>query len=174
MKEKREFNFMSLIIGVVFIITSFIAFRNPLTTMASLVVYFGASAIIKGIIGIISSKKLKEISVFNTTPFIIINVIDIILGIIILFNIEWGLITLPYMFAAWFIIDSISDLVFGRKLKEISKPLYWLNIVTSVLTLIFGIMMLTNPISSYFTVIAIIGMYFLINGIKYIVNAFNN
>lgn len=173
MEEKRKFNWMSLIIGVVFIFTSIVAFKNPVTTMASVVVYFGASGIIKGLVGLMSSKKLKEITNISTTPFIIINIIDIIIGIIILLNIEWGVITLPYMFALWFIMDAISDLAFGRKLKYISKPMYWLNIVTSIITFILGVMMLFNPLSSYLTVIVIIGMYFLINGIRYIINAFN-
>ena len=51
-ENKRSTNWLSVILGVLFFIVAFIAFKNPVTTLSSLVIYFGAIAIVKGVMGL--------------------------------------------------------------------------------------------------------------------------
>ncbi len=110
-ENKKKVDWISLIIGIFFIFIAFIAFKNPLASLESLV-------------------------------------------------------------AIWFIIDSINDLIYGSYLKDIHGGLYGLNIAINIISIILGIMMIYNPLGTAFTVVYLIGMYFIISGVKYIVHAF--
>ena len=52
-EEKKSVDWISLITGICFIIVSFIAFKNPYASLASLVIYFGIIAIVKGVGGVL-------------------------------------------------------------------------------------------------------------------------
>ena len=174
LEEKKSVDWISLITGICFIIVSFIAFKNPYASLASLVIYFGIIAIVKGVGGVFIYKKIKDFTRLNIKLFFWISIIDIILGLILMFNIEAAVSVVPFVFAIWFIIDSINDISFGRYLRFIPGRLYELNIAINIITLILGIMMLYNPLSASFTVVYLIGMYLTISGVKYIAYAFEH
>ena len=173
-EEKKSVDWISLLTGICFIIVSFIAFKNPHASLASLVIYFGLIAILKGIGGVLIYKKIKDFTRLNIKLFFWISIIDIILGLILMFNIEAAVSVVPFVFAIWFIIDSINDISFGRYLRFIPGRLYELNIAINIITLILGIMMLYNPLRASFTVVYLIGVYFTICGVKYIAYAFEH
>ena len=173
-KRNRRIDWTSLIVGIGFIFVSFIAFKNPYASLASLVVYFGMAAIVKGIGGIVIYNKIKGLTRLNVKRFMWIGIVDIVMGIIIMLNIESAMATIPYMFAIWFIVDSVNDLTYGKYLRFINAGLYWLHVIVNVITLMIGISMMYNPLSASFTVVFLIGMYLAIAGIKYIVHAFEH
>lgn len=172
--NKKTFNWISLIIGIAFILVSFVAFRNPYETLASLVIYFGLIAIIKGIGGLIIYRNIRESTKLNIRLFVWNSVIDIILGLLLIVNVDSAVSILPYVFAIWFIVDSINDMFYARFLKYIHDGVYGLNMAVNIITLILGIMMLNNPMSASLTLVYLIGIYFTISGIKYIVYAFEH
>ena len=155
-EEKKSVDWFSLITGICFIIVSFIAFKNPYASLASLVIYFGIIAIVKGVGGVLIYKKIKDFTRLNIKLFFWISIIDIILGLILVFNVESAVLIIPYVFSIWFIIDSINDISFGRYLRFVPGGLYHLNIIINIITLILGIMMLYNPLRASFTVVFLI------------------
>ncbi|MDU7502291.1 MAG: DUF308 domain-containing protein, partial [Finegoldia magna] len=104
-EEKKSVDWMSLITGICFIIVSFIAFKNPYASLASLVIYFGIIAIVKGVGGVLIYKNIKDFTSLNIKLFFWISIIDIILGLILVFNVESAVLIIPYVFSIWFIID---------------------------------------------------------------------
>lgn len=172
LEEKKSVDWISLITGICFIIVSFIAFKNPYASLSSMVIYFGIIAIVKGVGGVLIYKKIKDFSRLNIKLFFWMRIIDILLGLILVFNVESAVSIIPYVFSIWFIIDSINDISFGRYLRFIPGRLYELNIAINIITLILGIMMLYNPLRASFTVVYLIGVYFTICGVKYIAYAF--
>ena len=175
MTEKtRRIDWISLIVGIFFIFIAFVAFKNPLASLASLVIYFGLSAIFKGIGGLMIHHNIKKYTRLNISIFMWTSIFDILLGILIMSNVNSMVMSLPYAFAIWFIIDSVNDLILGKYLKDIHGGLYGLNIAISILSIILGIMMIYNPLGASFTIVYLIGMYFVICGVKYIVHAIEN
>ena len=85
---------------------------------------------------------------------------------------NFGLLALPYIFAIWFIMDSIGELIVSDVFKSLSSGYYWFKIIMNVLGLILGIMMLFNPIISALTISFLVGLYFLTAGIDFIVTSF--
>ena len=173
-EEKKSVDWISLITGICFIIVSFIAFKNPYASLVSLVIYFGIIAIVKGVGGVLIYKNIKDFTSLNIKLFFWISIIDIILGLILVFNVESAVSIIPYVFSIWFIIDSINDISFGRYLRFVPGRLYHLNIIINIITLILGIMMLYNPLRASLTVVFLIGMYLTISGVKYIAYAFEH
>ena len=171
-ENKKKVDWISLIIGIFFIFIAFIAFKNPLASLESLVIYFGISAIFKGIGGLMIHHNIKKYTGLNINIFMWTSILDILLGILIVSNINSMVMTLPYAFAIWFIIDSINDLIYGSYLKDIHGGLYGLNIAINIISLILGIMMTYNPLGATCPIVYLIGMYFIISGVKYIVHAF--
>ena len=81
-EEKKSVDWISLITGICFIIVSFIAFKNPYASLASLVIYFGIIAIVKGVGGVFIYKKIKDFTRLNIKLFFVTAVLMIVTLII--------------------------------------------------------------------------------------------
>ena len=89
-----------------------------------------------------------------------------------MFNFKITFLSLPYLFGIWFILDAMQDLIYGKYLKGFGNGLYGMNIFTSILNIILGVLMIFNPLSAYVTIVYLIGINFIIWGIKYLIRGF--
>ena len=170
MNEERRFNWGYLIIGI--LLVSFMSLVNPESNLLAIVMYFGVGAIIKGCFELFNRRKINMVTGEQSNLPILIGILDIIIGVLLLFNIGASLAMLPYFFAAWFLIDSINDLFFAKVFKGVSNEMYWFTIIANVLGIILAVMLLFDPITSALTLSLLIGAYFMITGVTYIVAAF--
>lgn len=172
MNRSNDFNLSNLLIGILAIIVSIIAFRNPMASLVSIVIWYAIFAIIRGILEIMARNRLKKIG-FSKHNFMLASaIINIIFGILLLFNIEIGVITLPIIFAIWFMLDSIMGIFLAKPIKSFNNKMYWFIVILNIIGAIIGFMLLRNPVSSMFTVAFLVGFYFMMNGIRHIVQAF--
>lgn len=169
---ENGFNWWSLIIGIIYIVLGILAFNNPLGS-ASFVIYLFAFAVaFKGIAQIIIRNRLKEYSGMTNNWMIVIGIIDIIIGVFLFFNVTAGVIALPIVFAMWFIIDSVIALISARTIRKYSKRNFWLIVFLSIISIIIGIILIFNPIASILTVAYLVGIYFTLNGLSFVIQAF--
>lgn len=172
--KKTGFGWSNLLLGILFIITSLIAFNDPVGNLASLTVFFGIVAIIKGCFDIFIRNKIQELTGSKATMLVVLGILDIILGIVLLFNISLGVMTLPYIFAIWFIIDSVSGLFSMEFWLTESKAYYWFNLILNVIGVIVGFSLLFDPVVSALTLSFLVGFYLMMFGLINIVAAFRN
>ena len=165
-KEREGFGWGNLIIGIVFIITALIVFKNPLTDLIALSIVFGTTAIIEGIWAIINRNR----SIFR----VIIGFLSITVGTIFLSNLGLTASILPYVFAAWFVATSIGNLFTINNMYFLNKSTYWFSLVMNILGIIVGGMLLFDPVASALTMVFLVGTYFIFAGIGYIALAFKN
>ena len=170
--KNRGFDWKDLLIGILYIIAAFIFFSRPAMAIGILVVWFGVLAIIKGINNFIKYSKVTSSTGINATFLIITGVLDILLGIILLFNLYSGIVVVGWVFAIWFITDSIAHILNAGFLKERSKWIYWISIIFNVICVLIGVSLFFNPIVSALTVPFLIGFYFLIFGIEEVISSF--
>lgn len=171
--SKNGFKWGNLIVGVLFIITSLIAFRNPVGNLAGITVFFGIIAIIKGLFDVFFRNKVKKITGMPGTSLLIIGVFDILLGILLLFNLATSIMALPFVFATWFLVDSLGGLFSLEQARALSTANYWLQLIVSVLGIVISIALLFDPITSALTLSFLVGFYLMWIGIFYIVEAFS-
>ncbi|HPJ00889.1 MAG TPA: DUF308 domain-containing protein, partial [Enterococcus sp.] len=99
-------------------------------------------------------------------------IFDLIIGIYLFFNVEIGLLALPFIFAIWFIVDSIISLAEADIFKSASKGYYWFVVILNIIGIILGVMLFFNPIVSAFTLAFLVGFYLMMIGISLIAFAF--
>ncbi|MBP1041076.1 DUF308 domain-containing protein [Vagococcus sp. BWB3-3] len=171
--ENRKFGWGNFLLGLLFIMTALVAFRDPAGSLVSVTVFIGLMAIAKGCFDIFLRNKVKALTGAKATVLILVGVLDIILGLILLFNIKIGLLALPYIFAIWFIADSISGLFSLDLAKVVSPAYYWFSFILNIIGILIGFSLLFNPVTSALTLSFLVGFYLLMFGIMNIVEAFS-
>lgn len=170
--KKQGFDWGSLLLGILFVITSLLSFQDPTGNLVAIVLVFAIFAIIKGIFEIFMRNKLKQLTGYKAHAPIVVGIIDIIIGIYFLFNLNVGIAVLPFVFAIWFILDSLFGLVTIDLAKSVSTGYYWFTLIVDIIGLILGVVLLFNPLSSALTLSFLVGFYFMLFGITQIVYAF--
>ncbi len=170
--KKKGVDWSYLLLGILFIMTSLISFRNPFGNLVSIVLVFAIFAIVRGIFEIIIGNKVKNLSGFKFYLPIILGIFNILIGIYFMFNIHIGVAVLPFVFSIWFIADSIMGLLMLDLARAVSNAYFWFSLIINILGVLLGIMLLFDPITSALTISFLVGFYFLLSGISYIVYSF--
>lgn len=163
-EKSNGFGWKNLLMGIFFIITSLIAFSDPSSDLVAIVYIFSILAILKGIFGLIDIDK----SAFKFG----VSVLDVIIGIFLFFNISVGIITLPYIFAVWFIVDSLGEIE-ASLFENMGSVFMFFSVIVGIIGVIIGISLFFNPIFSALTFAYLIGVYFMMCGIIYIADFFS-
>lgn len=171
-QSKRGIDWGSLILGILFVLTSLISFQDPAGNLVAIVMVFAVFAIIKGVFEIFVRNRMKELTGFKAYAPVVLGIIDIIIGVYFLFNLNIGVAALPFIFAIWFIVDSVFGLFTLDMAKSIGTGYFWFTVIVDVLGIVLGIVLLFNPLSSALTLSFLVGFYFMLFGITHIVYAF--
>lgn len=168
----RSFDWMSLLTGILFILVAILTFQSPETGLRGLVIYYATTAIISGIFSLFVRNRVRQLTDGRITTVLVFGILEILMGVILLFNLDFGILTLAYMFALWFIIDSVRNLFVLDEIRSISKPYFWFSLILNVLGIIVGLSLFFDPIISVLTLSFLIGFYLMMTGNLYIVHAF--
>lgn len=160
--------------GILFLLVSLVAFQNPETSLVAIVIYFAVTAIINGIYSLFIRTRIKEFTGYRSTGFLVLAIAEILIGLVLLFRLDTGIIALAYVFALWFIMDSVRNLFLLGPTRLVSVPLYWFSMIVNILGIFVGFSLIVDPIVSLLTISFLVGFYFLMNGLIYIVGAFSN
>jgi uncharacterized membrane protein HdeD (DUF308 family) len=153
--------------GLVAVLFGLLTFLLPGITLVTLVLLFGAYALVDGIFNVIAFFRLMS----HHWALLIEGAIGIIAGIL---TFAWPTITalvLLYIIAFWAIFTGIFEIVAGIRLrKTIANE--WLLLVMGVLSLLFGIAILFAPGLGALAIVLWIGAYALVFGIILLAFAF--
>ncbi|MGY3750288.1 HdeD family acid-resistance protein [Vagococcus acidifermentans] len=175
MGKRQRVDWPSLILGIVFVLAALMSFRlHPAQNVSILVSFFVVTVIFRGIYMLKIRSTVRELFRVSVTPLLVIGVIDILIGVYFLFNIRKGVMLAPYVFALWFLMDSLFGLFELGWLKQLSTRLFWVSLVTNVIGLIIGMLLLAKPIVSLMTLSFMVGFYLMIAGLAYIMRAFSS
>ena len=172
--SERKFDWFSLVIGILWVILGAAAINSPSTAISVIAVFVGIGALAKGIYTLWLRRAIQMLTGSNSkmTLLIISSVVDIILGIIFLFRIHFVFGIIAYLFAFWFIFDSILQLVIDHFFKAMNRSYFDILIVLNIITLILGVVLLFNPMLSIYTLIGVVAFYLFLIGITKIIQAF--
>lgn len=172
--SERRFDWFSLIIGILWIVLGVAVINSPSTAISVIAVFVGIGALAKGIYTLWLRKAIQMLTGNDShmTLMIVSSVIDIILGMVFLFRLHLGFGIIAYLFAFWFIFDSILQLIIDHFFKALNRSYFDLLIVLNIITLILGITLLFNPMLSIYTLIGVVAFYLFLIGIAKIIQAF--
>ena len=165
-QDSGKLNWSSLIIGTLLLIIAVVIFSNPVQNFYTLTWLIGLLIMIGGVIQLLFRRAAKEVMGVNTTLILINGVIDLIFGILVVFNVGASSAFFIFMFAFWFIFSSIMGLF------TISQQprLLALSIIINILGIIFGIILLFNPMMGMVFVSTMIALTFATLGITYVID----
>jgi uncharacterized membrane protein HdeD (DUF308 family) len=156
--------------GVAAILFGIAAFVWPGTTLAVLVLLFGAYALVDGIFAVIAGIAAHG-EQQRWWMMVLEGLVGIVIGVITFIYPFATLLVLYSFIAAWAIITGIFEIVAAIRLrKEIEGE--WMLVLGGVASLIFGILLLALPTAGILTLIWLIGAYALVFGVLMLVLAF--
>jgi len=156
-----------LLRGILAIIFGFIALGAPGIVSFTFVLWFGVIAIFSGIFLVIEAIGNKE----NRGWRFLEAIVYILVGILFLLRPGFVLTFVAYYIAFWAIIVGIFEIYYAIKLrKEIKNE--WFAILNGVLTLIFGILILTNIVAGLEAIVMVLGIFAIMSGILMIILSF--
>lgn len=163
--EKGRFGWVFLILGILFIAAAVLAFINPGGSLEALAYAFAFLAVANGV-WLLASNGGNSWRVVG-------GVVNILVGVFILFNIFWVVLSMPYIFAIWFIADSLIGLIGIGYARVFGAGYFWLRLILNVLGIVVGVLLLFQPAVAMLTVSFLVGFYLVLAGIECLVFAFS-
>ena len=174
MKTRSTFGWADLLFGIASILLGIYVLFNTVSAIRTIVFVIGGIALIGGVSNIFFGFRVQCDHRLGRTVSITASVLNIIIALLILFNVGAGAYLLSIFLPVWFIAHCVSRLanlnafrVYGR------KSLYWSALILNVLGIAFGILLLLNPVMSILSIEFLIGSYLLFIGISSIISAFS-
>jgi uncharacterized membrane protein HdeD (DUF308 family) len=153
--------------GLVAVLFGLLTIFIPSVTLVTLVLLFGAYALVDGIFNVIASFRLAS----HHWALLIEGLIGIVAGIL---TFVWPAITaiaLLYLIAFWAIFTGAFEIIAGIRLRKLI-PNEWVLLVVGALSLLFGVFILFAPGAGALAIVLWIGAYALVFGIFLLVLAF--
>jgi len=156
--------------GVLAIIFGLLVFAWPGISLWVLVLFFGANALIDGVLAIVAAVR-GSASGARWWGMLLQGILGIATGII---TFLWpGLTTLVllYFIAAWAIVIGVFEIVAAIRLrKEIQGE--WLLALRGVLAIVFGVILFANPRAGALALVWLIGAFSIALGVLNLILAF--
>jgi uncharacterized membrane protein HdeD (DUF308 family) len=149
--------------GIAAIVFGVIAFAYPGLTIAVLVIFFGAWALVDGIfrvVGAIAGRSSDPEWGFH----LIIGIIGIIIGVITFRAPQITALALLIYVAAWALMIGASEIAMAIKLRKEIKG-EWFLILMGLASIIFAVLLMWNPAPGALALIWLIGSYAIVFGV---------
>jgi uncharacterized membrane protein HdeD (DUF308 family) len=147
-----------LLRGILFILVGIYMIASPLTSFIALGFMFGLIILLTGIAELMHT--IRDHGAANRGWHLFLGIIDIILGIILMGHIAASVDLLRIIVGIWFLFRGISLIsfssLFGRS---------WVLILGGIVTMLFGLLVLFNPIFGAMTIILWTAIAFILTGI---------
>ena len=172
MKNQRNMDVARLIAGIVFVILGILTFFNPRTTLSWVVVIYGVIAIATGIGDIIFYVRSTRLTGFGPMLTLIMGILGTMAGFMLIIYPSAGTWLMVLVIPIWFIAHCISRLAQLDVIRNTSgRFYYYFTMVVNIIGIIIGILMIFNPTLTYLTAGVLIGLYLILTGADWIINA---
>ena len=154
----KKYEKTSIATAILLIIFSLFLIFKPQASLNFIVIVIGAFLAMVGIIHIVSYfSSNKEFRAISTE--LIEGTLYTVIGIFLIFK------------PSWLIIQFIIKFQFAFNLKSLSLPVWSLMLISSLLHLVFGLVMIFNPFGSMIAITTIAGIILLVTEIGNIVES---
>ena len=149
--------------GALAILFALIAFLHPFGAALALVIFFGAYSLVDGILALVAASRLSHQDE-NWQPLIMEGVIGVLFGVIAFASPAAIALALTYVVAAWAILTGVLEIVAAVRLRRVIADELFL-VFTGVLSIVIGLVLLTDPTMGVAAAAYILGAYALLFGI---------
>lgn len=159
-----------LLRGIVALLFGVLTLLNPAVTLAVLVLWFGAYALVDGVSAIVSAIAHRH-GEPHWVALLIGGVVSIAAGLVTLAMPGLTALVLLYVIAAWAVVRGASEIATAIRLRRVLRG-EWLLALAGALSVAFGVVLFLRPGAGALAVVVWIGAYALVLGILLIALAF--
>lgn len=170
--SKHKFDWFGFIIGLFSIYVGYLVMTHPLASIKTIAIFLGIFAILRGVYQLWFGSQLNKYLGTGSGFAIFSAIINILVGILLIANLNVGQLVVIYMFAIWFLIDSIFQLFTARFYSFFGRGYYWLVVILACFSLLFAIILLFNPVLAGGFIVFMLAFFFIATGISEIFEAF--
>src|ERR1043166_831406 len=156
--------------GIAAIIFGIIAFTHPVMAAATLVLFFGAWILIDGIFRLVGAIGHRA-SDKDWGSDLIIGILGIIVGLLTFHKPGITALALVIYIGAWALMIGATEIALAIKLRREIKG-EWFLILMGLVSIVFAIMLLWNPLPGALALVWLIGSYAIVFGILGIILGF--
>ncbi len=146
-KYVRKLGRNSIILSIVLLVFGLFMFTKPLSTVNALMILFGVILVLDGLVHLVSYFSIKDEYRFFSSE-LVQAIIYIILGFVLMINYYNISYLLPIILGIWIIVDSIFRLQISLNIRDIYDSHWGVLLAMSILTGLFGMVILFNPVES--------------------------
>jgi uncharacterized membrane protein HdeD (DUF308 family) len=150
--------------GVVAIALGILAFVEPGATLAAAIAVFAAYAIFDGVLGIAAGVSVEG---GPRWMFILSGILGIALGLVTIARPDVTAVALVLLIGVWAIATGVSEAVAAFQFRAVLEN-EWLLVLSGVISVAFGVLLIFEPGTGVFAVLALIGFYALFAGVIYL------
>ncbi|MDB6122359.1 MAG: hypothetical protein JWQ71_1352 [Pedosphaera sp.] len=148
--------------GIAAVLFGVLAFIWPGITLLTLTLLFGAYALAHGILALVMAFKWSK-GGRHSRGLLFEGIVSIAAGIIAFLWPGITTLTLLFLIAAWAIVNGVLEIVAAIRLRKVIRG-EWLLILAGILSLIFGLVILAQPIVGALAVVWWIGSFAIVFG----------
>jgi uncharacterized membrane protein HdeD (DUF308 family) len=156
--------------GLIAVLFGLIAVVRPFSTLLVLVLFFGAYALVNGVIvAIIAFQERKAFA--RWWVLLLEGLVGIIAGVLTFLSPYFAALVLLYVIAAWAIVTGVLELATAFS-GWLPVALEWSLGLAGILSVLLGVFLILQPVAGLFGLVWLIGVYALAYGILLIIRAF--
>src|SRR5699024_4399465 len=129
MYPKTGIKWSSLLIGVFFLIIGVFFVSFPEENLFAITWLIGFLFILNGFIEIVIRPGMKQSTHNDFNILIVFGIINIIIGVLILFNVVTSTTFIVYLFAIWFIINALFNMFTVAPAEKSNRSFHSLSII---------------------------------------------
>jgi len=162
-----------VIFGLVAIAASIFVLAVPGIALITLVFLLSFSLLFVGLSRIARGISLSALSRSHRILDVVAGLLGIVIGIIVFLFPLLGIGTLVFMLAFGTMIYGIVSVAIGASLSRLTKGVRALVLLTGILAIILSVIVLVSPSVAILTLIFLLSVSFMVNGIESVVLAFD-
>jgi uncharacterized membrane protein HdeD (DUF308 family) len=145
-KDERMISqwWLAALVGIISLSIGFIVLVNPIVSYITAAVWLGVGIFISGIVGLVLSIASSNVVVRRGWA-IFASIIDILLGIMLMFNILFTVEVLPFIFGIWILYRGATALMQALDLRDLGVDDTGWIMVGAILMMIIGVVVLWLP-----------------------------
>lgn len=159
-----------IVAGALLIIAGIICLCNPGTALVSMCLFMGILMLFSGIVDIVIFAKGNQ-QIAGAGWFLADGILSFILGLMLLFNQTFALVTLPFIFGMWLLFSGINSFANSFELKRLGIRGWGWFTALGVILIVIGFFSFFDPVADLFALSVLVGILLIAQGFSIIVRA---
>jgi len=158
-----------LVGGIAAIVFGVLAILQPVTAWLVVSLFFAASVLVDGAFNVAGALRHREKD--GWWILLLMGALGILVGAYALMNPPVSMLVFLYLVALQAILIGVFLVTLGYKVRAVTRR-EWILYLTGTLSILFGILIVANPLAGSLSVITLIAAWALVTGVLKVVFAF--